>query len=326
MAISGENESGVLVYPQLSVPGRRKTEPGPAVEPDPRAPRRRLPRLPRLPRVSLAALATVALAALGGGAIAWLLRPMIAPDPRITSSSSRALAAEAAEAAQRNRTGALERSLEAASRSMRDAEARLAAAQAAQAELAGKTADQARRRSAADAVLARLAPVIDRSITTAFLDGVDVHVRITDRGVFRPGDDALTDRGKAVFGRLASALKELGDRQIWVQGHTDDTPVPLPRPAAPVAAQARGGRPAPPAPAPPVPAIRFATNWELSGARALAVVRYLHDTAKLDPARLVALAFGPYAPISDRDKMLNRRIELVITGKPAGRAAMLSER
>ena len=64
--------------------------------------------------------------------------------------------------------------------------------------------------------------------------------------------------------------------------------------------------------APPPPPPKFATNWELSAARALTVVHYLQDTAKLDPSRLAALAFGQYRPVSRSNKAANRRIEIVL--------------
>ena len=63
--------------------------------------------------------------------------------------------------------------------------------------------------------------------------------------------------------------------------------------------------------------MRFATNWELSAARALNVVHYLQDTAKIDPTRLAALAFGQYRPVSRTNKALNRRIEIVLVPKKA---------
>src|SRR5213075_2199438 len=64
--------------------------------------------------------------------------------------------------------------------------------------------------------------------------------------------------------------------------------------------------------APPAPMIRFASNWELSAARALQVVHYLQDHGKVDPARLAALAFSEYRPVSRSNKALNRRIEIVL--------------
>ena len=59
----------------------------------------------------------------------------------------------------------------------------------------------------------------------------------------------------------------------------------------------------------------FVTNWELSAARALTVVHYLQDDAKIDPTRLAAVAFGQYRPVEqgqgeeppDRDRAVSAR-------------------
>lgn len=61
----------------------------------------------------------------------------------------------------------------------------------------------------------------------------------------------------------------------------------------------------------------FVTNWELSAARALTVVHYLQDDAKLDPTRLATVAFSQYRPVS-KNRAKNRRIEIV----PYPRAAI----
>src|SRR5262249_22663333 len=53
------------------------------------------------------------------------------------------------------------------------------------------------------------------------------------------------------------------------------------------------------------------TNWELSAARALTVVHYLQDEAKIEPTRLAAVAFGQYRPVS-KTKAKSRRIEIVL--------------
>jgi chemotaxis protein MotB len=295
MSASGDNESGILVYPRLPVPPARRPEPGmPAPRSRPGGRRRS-----RLPLVALVA------GVLGGGAGAWFLRPAIAPDPRLAAATQRASDAEAAAAAQKTRADALDRSLEAAGKTRRDTDAKLAAAEAAQAELASKSAGEADLRKAADALQARLRAAIDRATGTAASDGGDVHIRLAAGALFKPNDDALTDRGRAALARLAAALKDVPDRQLLVQGHTDDAPVPLPRPTPP----ARGARSAAP------PTVRFPSNWELSAARALAVVHYFQDVAKLDPTRLTALAFSQYAPLSKRDRAVNRRIEIVVAAR-----------
>jgi chemotaxis protein MotB len=59
---------------------------------------------------------------------------------------------------------------------------------------------------------------------------------------------------------------------------------------------------------------KFPTNWELSAARALTVVHYLQDEAKISPRRLAAVAFGQHRPAS-KVKAKNRRIEIVLYPK-----------
>jgi chemotaxis protein MotB len=307
MTDGGDNESGILVYPRLPVPRPRRDEPRLSTHRD-RRPRGGVP------------IAGVVVAALAGGTGGWFLRPVIAPDPRVAAADRRAGDAEAAAASQKARGDALDKLVDTATRARRDAEARLAAAQPAQAELAGRAADEAGQRKAAEAVQARLRPALDRAAGSFAVEGAEVHLRIADRALFKPGDDALTDRGKAMLGKLAAVLKELPGQRIWVQGHTDDTPIALPRPA-PAPPPVRGARPAPP---PPAAVVRFPTNWELSAARAVAVVHYFQDVARLEPTRLTALAFGQYAPISRKDRSVNRRIEIVVApaaaAAPAGRA------
>ncbi len=62
---------------------------------------------------------------------------------------------------------------------------------------------------------------------------------------------------------------------------------------------------------------RFRDNWELSQARALAVVRYLVEEEGIPPERLAPTGFGEYAPIAEGDDpealAANRRIEFKFT-------------
>ena len=127
----------------------------------------------------------------------------------------------------------------------------------------------------------------------------------------RPATISSPTSGKAVLDKVAVALKDLPDKQVWVQGHTDDQPIYIPPPKKDPKAKPlpKGAKPPPPAP------VKFITNWELSAARALQVVHYLQDTAKIDPTRLAALAFGQYRPVSRSNKAANRRIEIVLYPK-----------
>jgi chemotaxis protein MotB len=125
---------------------------------------------------------------------------------------------------------------------------------------------------------------------------------VGDRFVF--ASDVLFDSGAAELkseatpqlDKLADALKQLETKIpsdiAWVMrvdGHTDIKPI--------VTAE-------------------FPSNWELSAARAISVVRYLIDKG-VPPSRLVAAGFGEFQPIDSADtdeaRRKNRRIELKLT-------------
>jgi len=111
---------------------------------------------------------------------------------------------------------------------------------------------------------------------------------------FDTGQSVLKPEGRAEMDKIATALLEL-NRQIpqdigWVlrvDGHTDVRPI-------------SGGR----------------TNWDLSAARAIAVVQYLIAKG-MPPQRLVAAGFGEFQPIDpgtgEDAYSRNRRIELKLT-------------
>jgi chemotaxis protein MotB len=117
--------------------------------------------------------------------------------------------------------------------------------------------------------------------------------------LFPVGQDTVNDEGKRDLDKLASGILEL-EKTIppeiqWtlrVDGHTDARPV------------SGGGR--------------FRSNWELSAARAIAVVRYLIDKG-VSPKHLVAAGFGEFQPLeegtSEEVMARNRRIELKLTDR-----------
>ena len=116
--------------------------------------------------------------------------------------------------------------------------------------------------------------------------------------LFPSGEAELEEGGKAELAKLAAALKEIAGkvpRQIdWVlrvDGHTDKRKI-------------RAG------------ATKYASNWELSQARALAVVKQLIEQG-IPPERLAPTGFGEFHPLdpgtSDAAYRKNRRIELKFT-------------
>ena len=90
--------------------------------------------------------------------------------------------------------------------------------------------------------------------------------------------------------RLLNAA-DYSDNTVRVEGHTDDVPVNKVRE-------------------------RYPTNWELSTARSISVVKFLID-AGIPSKNLAATGFGQFQPIDPRDDEIayrrNRRIELKLT-------------
>lgn len=120
-------------------------------------------------------------------------------------------------------------------------------------------------------------------------------VQLVDKILFDSGSDDIKPAGRKVLARIGKLLNEVPDKDLRIEGHTDNVPI---------SDELRG---------------RFASNWELSTARATAVARYLQDAAKVDPKRLVAAGYGEYRPVASNDwpqtRALNRRIEIALVAR-----------
>jgi chemotaxis protein MotB len=277
----------MIVYPPLPVPKNRQSE----------------------PRVSAKGG--------GGGSGKWIVLLLLgigggaAGGYFLTQSKAKALAARTQELEQAktavkveaDRAEGAKKQLEIITKDKQELESKYTAA-------SSRLADN--EKAAADANAAaqkKLQAAVDTANGEVSTEGEEIHLKLVDKVLFAVGDDQLTDKGKSVLAKVGKALKDLPDKQIWVQGHTDDTPiVAAPPPPKKKTKPVKGAKPEPPAPTGP----RFASNWELSAARALEVVHYLQDVAKIQPSRLAALAFGQYRPVSRTNKALNRRIEIVL--------------
>ena len=110
--------------------------------------------------------------------------------------------------------------------------------------------------------------------------------------LFESGEAVLNPRGEAQLAQLAGTLKQIAseipkdiDWILRVDGHTDERPIST---------------------------AQFPSNWELSAARAISVVKFLVRQG-ISPDRLVAAGFGQFQPIDDgQDEIAylrNRRIE-----------------
>jgi chemotaxis protein MotB len=135
------------------------------------------------------------------------------------------------------------------------------------------------------------AAIESKDITISDLEG-RLTVNIVDQVLFDSGEAVLKPAGQEVLRKVAAVLQSVPDRQIQLVGHTDNVPI-------------RAGN-----------RFGFASNWELSAARALAAVRFLQDQCGVDPRRLGALGRGEFQPIGDNataeGRAQNRRIEVVV--------------
>ena len=132
----------------------------------------------------------------------------------------------------------------------------------------------------------------------------DIRV-VGDRFVFQSevlfpvGQETINEGGKKDLDKLAAAIldleKEIPAEVNWtlrIDGHTDIRPI------------SAGGR--------------FKSNWDLSAARSISVVRYLIEKG-ISPKRLVAAGFGEFQPLeegaTEEIYARNRRIEIKLTDR-----------
>jgi chemotaxis protein MotB len=120
-----------------------------------------------------------------------------------------------------------------------------------------------------------------------------IQVDLVDKVLFDSAQAEVSTRGEEVLTRLGAILQGIDDRQIQISGHTDDAPITLPDLKA-----------------------KFATNWELSTARAVNVVRFLSEKAQVKPGRMLAAGYGQYRPLTTnatpKGRAANRRIEILL--------------
>jgi len=117
-------------------------------------------------------------------------------------------------------------------------------------------------------------------------------VTFVDKILFDSGSAEINKRGKELLIEVSKSLKENKFHNIKIEGHTDDVPISSKLKSL------------------------FPTNWELSTARATAVLRHLQDFGGLDPLRLSATGYSYYKPVDSNDtpegRSQNRRIEIIL--------------
>ena len=110
--------------------------------------------------------------------------------------------------------------------------------------------------------------------------------------LFGSGSASLTSRGDALLGSLGTVFTTF-DNNLVVEGHTDSRPIS---------------------------SSAFPSNWELSTARATAVLRFLIASKHLAPVRLSAAGYADTRPrrsnATDAGRAYNRRVDIVVLAAP----------
>lgn len=117
-------------------------------------------------------------------------------------------------------------------------------------------------------------------------------VNMVEKILFPSGSATLSASGQRVIRQVGEVLKKVNDKNIRVEGHSDNLPI---------SKKLRS---------------RFPSNWELSAARAATVVRFLQRDVGISGKKLAIVAYGPYRPVASnataKGRTLNRRIQIVL--------------
>jgi chemotaxis protein MotB len=171
----------------------------------------------------------------------------------------------------------------------RDLQTKKFEAQAASARAQTATTSATDARKAAQATLvALLRPLSDARAITVSESPQGVEIAINAKILFNSGDARLLPESMDVLDRVAKVLANQSGKNILVEGHSDSVPI------------ANG---------------KYASNWELSAARAGAVVRFFVDKG-VEPHRLAAVGRADNVPLVLGDdaaaRAANRRVTILV--------------
>jgi chemotaxis protein MotB len=120
-----------------------------------------------------------------------------------------------------------------------------------------------------------------------------VIVRVKGNALFKPASDQLLPISFVFLDEIIRIAQEF-PYELSIEGHTDDSNID---------------------------SVRFPTNWHLSTARSIAVLRYMIDRGGIDPSRVAVSGFGSTRPLvpndSPENRAANRRVEFVFKRDPA---------
>jgi len=113
-------------------------------------------------------------------------------------------------------------------------------------------------------------------------------ISLTGEILYEQGRANIREQGREVLAMISDILKDVPN-DIMIEGHTDNVPIRTDE---------------------------FPSNWELSTARAVNVIKFLIEERNFEPARLSAAGYSEYRPAAENNtaagRAENRRVEVVV--------------
>ena len=124
-----------------------------------------------------------------------------------------------------------------------------------------------------------------------FKDSRGLVIRLNNSVLFDEGSAIIKTEAYKTIDDIIQTISTI-DNNIIVEGHTDSTPIHNKT---------------------------YASNWELSTARATNIISYMLKTGKINPKRLSAAGYGEHMPVAENTssggRLLNRRVDIIILKK-----------
>ena len=119
-------------------------------------------------------------------------------------------------------------------------------------------------------------------------------INLTSEVLFNSGSAEIKPAGQKVLLLIASTLNKYPNRQVFIEGHTDDIPMKN--------------------------SSNYNSNWELSSARAISAAEILQKNNQVSPGRLRVVGHSEFKPVvsneTEEGRRLNRRIEIRLLPEP----------
>jgi chemotaxis protein MotB len=118
----------------------------------------------------------------------------------------------------------------------------------------------------------------------------NVYVSLEEKLLFKSGSDVVNPKGKEALKSLAMVINSIKDISVVIEGHTDNVPITT---------------------------NQYKDNWDLSTARATAILRIVTNDFGFDPSRISASGKGAFHPLQTNEtvegRAANRRTEIILS-------------